>query len=553
MVFFESAKENLAKTRTLFLRIVSISYCMGFISLYTQIRGLYSADGILPVSEHVRSSSWEELSANPHLLWVASKIGLTVDLWMEVLCLLGGIIGLLASLFPALGNKVSFIFLWLAYISMYSVGQTFLWFQWDILLLETGFLAILASPFNAKRYWKPKPRDHICMMLVRWLLFRMMFASGVVKLQSMCPTWWGLTAMPTHYESQCIPTPLAWYAYNVQGEGTILQKLSVVVTYITEIPLTLFFFAPTKTLRKISFAFQLQLMIAIMLTGNYNFFNLLYIGLCVSLMDDSWMRRNKDDLRVMSNSNRSSKVADIIGNAINFVFIGALIYYTFIYFVTFKNGTVDVSVKFTKKEFDWFISDIGTPYGIILGGAALTFSFVISLWKSIVQSEENEELSVKTKLWNSLSTILHGGVALFIFGISLSVFTRGVQQNVPSFASPLTNQPIIRQGANMNHNLQLVSSYGLFRRMTGVGGRPEVIIEGSMSDTGPWKEFEFLYKPGNLTTAPRFCLPHQPRLDWQMWFAALGHYQHNPWIISLAYRILQGTFFNFYDISSMSF
>ena len=97
----------------------------------------------------------------------------------------------------------------------------------------------------------------------------------------------------------------------------------------------------------------------------------------------------------------------------------------------------------------------------------------------------------------------------------------------------------------MNHNLQLVSSYGLFRRMTGVGGRPEVIIEGSMSETGPWKEFEFLYKPGDLTTAPRFCLPHQPRLDWQMWFAALGHYQHNPWIISLAYRILQGTFFLF--------
>ena len=96
-----------------------------------------------------------------------------------------------------------------------------------------------------------------------------MFASGVVKLQSQCPTWWGLTAMPTHYESQCIPTPLAWYAYNVQAEGTIFHKLSVVVTYLTEIPLTLFFFAPTTTLRKLTFVFQIQLMIAIMLTGNY--------------------------------------------------------------------------------------------------------------------------------------------------------------------------------------------------------------------------------------------------------------------------------------------
>jgi len=60
-------------------------------------------------------------------------------------------------------------------------------------------------------YTRPNAHDHISMMLVRWLLFRMMFASGVVKLTSGCPTWWSLTALPLHYESQCIPTPLAWW------------------------------------------------------------------------------------------------------------------------------------------------------------------------------------------------------------------------------------------------------------------------------------------------------------------------------------------------------
>jgi hypothetical protein len=59
--------------------------------------------------------------------------------------------------------------------------------------------------------------------------------------------------------------------------------------------------------------------------------------------------------------------------------------------------------------------------------------------------------------------------------------------------------------------LNLVNSYGLFRRMTGVGGRPEIVIEGADSRSGPWKEYEFLYKPGNVSVAPRFCLPHQPR------------------------------------------
>ena len=95
--------------------------------------------------------------------------------------------------------------------------------------------------------------------------------------------------------------------------------------------------------------------------------------------------------------------------------------------------------------------------------------------------------------------------------------------------------------------------------MTGVGGRPEVIIEGSDSMNGPWKEYHFMYKPGNMSESPKFVLPHQPRLDWQMWFAALGSYGHNPWFISLLYRILESktSYFSFFEkclqMSSLSY
>ena len=64
---------------------------------------------------------------------------------------------------------------------------------------QVGFLCIIVAPWRGKQFFMSRPFDHINMMLVRWLLFRMMFASGVVKLTSQCPTWWGLTAMPTHY------------------------------------------------------------------------------------------------------------------------------------------------------------------------------------------------------------------------------------------------------------------------------------------------------------------------------------------------------------------
>ena len=71
----------------------------------------------------------------------------------------------------------------------------------------------------------------------------------------------------------------------------------------------------------------------------------------------------------------------------------------------------------------------------------------------------------------------------------------------------------------------LTNSYGLFRRMTGVEARPEVVLEAS-GDMLSWQEVNFRYKPGDPYRELPVIAPHQPRLDWQMWFAALGSYHH---------------------------
>src|SRR5205085_7504017 len=81
-----------------------------------------------------------------------------------------------------------------------------------------------------------------------------------------------------------------------------------------------------------------------------------------------------------------------------------------------------------------------------------------------------------------------------------------------------------------------INSYGLFAVMTTT--RPEIIIEGS-NDRNRWLAYQFKYKPGDLKEKPRFVAPHQPRLDWQMWFAALGDYRQNPWFNNLLYRLSQ--------------
>jgi hypothetical protein len=83
----------------------------------------------------------------------------------------------------------------------------------------------------------------------------------------------------------------------------------------------------------------------------------------------------------------------------------------------------------------------------------------------------------------------------------------------------------------------IVNGYGLFRVMT--KDRKEIVIEGS-ADGLDWKPYEFKWKPGDLLRAPGWCAPHQPRLDWQMWFAALGTYRQNPWFVQTVISLLHG-------------
>jgi Lipase maturation factor len=86
--------------------------------------------------------------------------------------------------------------------------------------------------------------------------------------------------------------------------------------------------------------------------------------------------------------------------------------------------------------------------------------------------------------------------------------------------------------------LRSVNSYGLFAVMT--TSRPEIQVEGSR-DGVHWEPYVFRWKPGPLDRAPGFVAPHQPRLDWQMWFAALGTCRQNPWFVEFLERLLEGS------------
>ena len=113
---------------------------------------------------------------------------------------------------------VSLVLLFVSYLSLTIAGQTFLSFQWDILLLETGFLAIFFAPVRWRmRRDSDAPVSRVGHFLLKLLLFKLMLMSGVVKLTSGDDSWWNLTALDYHYWTQPLPTVLGWWADQEPG------------------------------------------------------------------------------------------------------------------------------------------------------------------------------------------------------------------------------------------------------------------------------------------------------------------------------------------------
>src|SRR5262249_12442246 len=152
---------------------------------------------------------------------------------------------------------------------------------WDTLLLEAGFLAIFLAPLTwFDRLSHPIDPPRLARWLLWWLLFRLMFGSGIVKLTSGDPAWRDLTALNFHYETQPIPTAIGWYAHHLPAT---VQKASTLMVLAIELAAP-FLIAGPRRLRLAAAATLVALQFLIAATGNYAFFNLLTVALCILLI-----------------------------------------------------------------------------------------------------------------------------------------------------------------------------------------------------------------------------------------------------------------------------
>ena len=507
------------------LWLLSVAYLSAFLSLFFQVPGLYGPKGVTPIHPYLPLNSHSFLSnwlSRPTLLWLSNTAGIDPSSGMLVLCLVGSVLSFCTLIYPLFRSPLSYFILYLLYLSAHNVGGVFLWFQWDALLLEFGALAVFLAPIEPLFLIPscPRPWDSLKLWLIRWLAFRLIFSSGVVKLNAGCPTWWGLTALQVHFESQCIPTQLSWYLHQLP---VWTLRLSVVFTFFAEIAAPLLFLLPSRSLRLIAFLTQAQLLFGINTGGNYNFFGILSLAALITVLDDECLSYSKK-----GRLHRFLTRLDLV--VVTPLVLAAYAYYTVQLFnlrLSIRPLEVTSSVNFSQDEWDSWVA-WAVPWTVWSGVAWLLYQMAHALLSSLTQPQ-----GVIGKLTSTLATCVYSVLALFLFLNTLPSYT----QISPSFRSSLP--PSLFSWESTLSDYSLASHYGPFRRMTGVGGRPEVVLEWSNHLEGEWREYNFHYKPGNLSTAPSFLAPHQPRLDWQLWFAALSTYQHTPWVIQLINRLLQ--------------
>ena len=418
----------------LFLRVLGFIYLAAFASLLVQIKGLAGQNGILPAAAFLKSRKHKgrgRFFRHPTLCWMNASDG-----FLLFLCWCGAVMALMLVI--DLAPLLILILLWALYLSLFKACRLFLSYQWDVLLLETGFLAIFLAPMEILPRFPPTTAPPQAIVWVFWwLLFRLMFSSGVVKLRSGDKPWRNLTALCYHYQTQPLPTPPAWYLYQFPRS---FHKISALVMFAIELGGPFLILLPPP-FRYVAAGLFVTLMLLIQLTGNYCFFNLLGIALSVLLIDDRALLSVLD--HVLPEGSLPGHFAP-------------------------------------------------APHLLVLFGS------LVALLVLVLSVEPVSRLSRYAINWpKPLAALLE-------------------------FLAPF----------------HLVSGYGLFAVMT--IERPEIIIEGS-DDGVQWLAYEFKWKPGDVRRGPRFVAPHQPRLDWQMWFAALGTYENNPWFLPFLIRLLEGS------------
>ncbi len=423
MYFFKSIlfpnNERYELSTFFYLRFLGLIYICVFLPLFFQYLGLLGENGLLPLKNFYSTAwGWKDFWQAPSVFWFSQNDSFALGLIQ---------IGLALALLVSFGfsNPIILLVLWILQLSFVHSGQAFWGFGWENNLLEIGFLSL----FMCDKGRNPK----IIMILHRWVLFRLMFGAGMIKLRG-DSCWIDLSCMNFHFETQPIPNPLSSLFHFLPE---FILKAMVFGNHIIELVFPFFLFLGRKLVFIAGIVF-LFFQLGIALTGNYAWINFLTIVMIIPCFEDRYLEK---------------------------ILPKFMVHY--------------LKVRYERES---------TSY------------------KNIIL------------------------VVLLLFVSYKSI-------------DPIKNLIGPKQVMNRSYDqFHFVNSYGVFGGIT--KKRMEIVIKGTdeeiINKNTSWKEYEVFCKPGNIFDRPCIASPYHYRLTWQIWFAAMGSYEYNPWIINMVYRLLKG-------------
>jgi hypothetical protein len=455
--------------RWLFLRAMGVIYFSVFYSLVLQIRGLLGPDGLLPAGMYLQTVT-QYFGASRY--WYAPTLFWlgSSDRALMALCW----VGLLASMLLLLNfwPRGMLLICFVLFLSFVTAAQDFSGYQSDGMLLSAGIISLFFAPRGFRPGWgASEPPSRASLFLLQLVWFSIYFDSGMAKYFGGDPSWRDFTAMDQYYQNGPLPTWIGWY---VQQMPHWFHASAAVFTVVAELLLVWMLFLPRR-FRIICFCIVTFLQLNIILTANYAFLNYIVLALGFLLLDDRYLvkffpRRWVVPVRL----NLECPAASVPEEAIAEL-----------------NPSVDASATSNSTANP-------PPQGWTTSAPTMP--------------TQTRQFASAAYLWLSaffLAWLLYAN----IFLVLTQVFR----------AFPFPSQPVA-----VLEPFRVANRYGLFGRMT--WKRYEIEFQGS-DDGIHWTPYLFRNKPQNLAEAPRIYAPYQPRFDWNLWFASLGEWRDNPWVL----------------------
>jgi hypothetical protein len=470
--------------RWLFLRAMGIIYFSAFFSLVAQIRGLLGPDGLLPVGQYLTEVAKvfgpQRLWYAPTLLWFNSS-----DRALMALCWIGMIASLLLIL--NIWPRGMLVICFVLFLSFVTAAQDFSSYQSDGMLLSSGIVSIFFAPPGFRpKLGASQPPSRVTVFLLQLIWFSIYFDSGVAKYFGGDQSWRNFTAMDEYYQNGPLPTWIGWYVGQMPHW---FHASAAVFTVFVELVMVWLLFLP-RPFRIFCFCVVTFLQINIILTANYAFLNYLVLVLGFLLIDDrfliqffpkSWMSAVRQNLAPLP---EEESVVDLNLNS---------------------EAALSAEAKASNPE-------TSAEPKLEVVEAPLEPQAKAQSFASLKFTAQLRQIASAASLWIA-GLVLAWLVYANVFLLAIQVFG----------SLPLPSKPIA-----ILQPFRVANQYGLFGRMT--WRRYEIEFQGS-DDGKNWLPYRYRFKPQDPAEAPGIYAPYQPRFDWNLWFASLGEWRNDPWVL----------------------